>query len=96
MKKIFPIILATIAAVLLFAMPVYAAEITPDSSTYSYGSTSEFSPSVNTDTSETSLAPTGESTMPFYLAASSMIIVAIVLCALALRHTHTKGKKLVV
>ena len=69
-----------------FAQPVQAAEITLDSSSYGYGSTSEFSLSApitvpanastiqtTTSSSQSTLAPTGQSVLPIYLVAFSLI-----------------------
>ncbi len=61
--------LSIVAVVLLLAHPARAQEITPDPSTYSFGSTSEFSPYAQLQSSAT-LAPTGQDTRtPIVLAA---------------------------
>ncbi len=52
-----------------------AQEINPADGTYSYGSTSEFSPYV-TLTSSGTLAPTGDSQTVGYIAALAMLLVS--------------------
>jgi LPXTG-motif cell wall-anchored protein len=57
------------------AKPAYAQEITPTPGTYSYGSTSEFSPYVAL-TSSSTLAPTGDSQTTGYMAVGMLVLAA--------------------
>ncbi len=61
-----------VLTLLLLPVAVSAAEITPASSAYGYGSTSEFSNEVNASSSSSSLASTGDP-------ANMVKIIAIVL-----------------
>ena len=77
MNKVRRILITSMASLSIFgavfyAIPVHAAEITPDSSSYSYGSTSEIAPSTTITTNGSSLASTGDP-------ANIVKIVAIVL-----------------
>ncbi len=82
----------TLAALLLVALTLFvpvssfAAEINPDPSSYSYGSTSEFSAyhSLN-ETSvsgDSNLADTGQSTQYFVAAASVLAFSAVLIVVL--------------
>jgi len=56
----------------------HAQEITPDPDTYSYGSTSEFSPySTLVQGSSSTLAPTGESQGIGYIAIGVLLVSSI-------------------
>lgn len=67
-----------------------AQEITPAAGTYSYGSTSEFSPYVALSSSST-LAPTGDSQTTGYLAVATLLVTSAGIIVLALR----KNKSLI-
>jgi hypothetical protein len=77
-------LVAVLILIMIFAKPVHAAEITPDPSTYVYGSTSEFSPYV-TLTSSGSLAPTGESQFILVLLAITAIASGVAVLYVATR-----------
>lgn len=66
-----------VALLLSFAPKVHAQEITPAADTYSFGSTSEFSPySTLSQGSSNSLAPTGQSQFIGYIAIAAVLIIA--------------------
>lgn len=75
MKKYLLIPLALFAVILMPASAM-AAEITPDSSTYGYGSTSEHSSEVvATQGSSSSLASTGDSTKIITYVALGLVLI---------------------
>ncbi len=76
-NKIKLILVAAIALLgtLFFSYSVNAQEITPAAGTYSYGSTSEFSPYVAL-TASTTLAPTGADQNTGYLAFAVLALAA--------------------
>lgn len=85
------VIVATILLAILFAaQTVHAQEITPAPGTYSYGSTSEFSPYVALTSSGT-LAPTGDSQTTGYIAVATLLVASAGMMVLALR----KNKSLI-
>lgn len=69
----------------LFSTTIYAAEITPDPDSYSYGSTSEISPFETVETSDDVLADTGESTQIIIVASIAMCAVGAVFLLSQLR-----------
>lgn len=71
------------------AMPVSAAEITPDPDSYSYGSTSEFAVSEEITVAE-DLAETGENTKLLYAVAGLLVILGVA----AILYTLRGGKKI--
>lgn len=83
MKKFIAILMLAIGLGVLTIPAIQAAEINPDPSTYSYGSTSEFSPYAtlgqgsNTNTGGGGLAPTGQNTWLLYVAAIIAIVTPI-------------------
>ncbi|MBI2798562.1 LPXTG cell wall anchor domain-containing protein [Candidatus Saccharibacteria bacterium] len=82
-KKLLVLVLLGVATTLLAleltALPARAQEINPDPGTYSYGSTSEFSPYVSLSASgNSSLAQTGSDQLVGYLAAGLLALGASV------------------
>jgi len=76
---------------IVFATTAHAAEITPAPGTYSYGSTSEFSPYVAlTPTSSPSptLAPTGADQNVGYVAAIASILLSAGVFAYVVKNHH--------
>lgn len=77
-RSLITINLITVVALFFIVTPLAtAAEITPDPSTYSYGSTSEFSQSreVNNKT-QSLLANTGENILPLIVAGMGLVALA--------------------
>lgn len=80
MKKLFITTTLAITLSLTFVSVSRAAEITPDPSTYSYGSTSEFSPYRSLTTTTTTgegLASTGDDTKVVFLIATCILLLSI-------------------
>ena len=74
--KVLLVLTAVLAALLVMKVavkPARAQEITPAADTYSYGSTSEFSPYVAINTSSATLATTGVDQTVGYLVAVAAI-----------------------
>ncbi len=71
--------LITVVALLIIITPIAkAAEITPDPSTYSYGSTSEFSQSKELkNTTPSLLANTGENILPLIFSGIGLVSLAL-------------------
>lgn len=62
---------------LLIAPKTHAQEINPTPGTYSYGSTSEFSPySTLSQGSSSDLAPTGQNALIGYVAIAAVLLIA--------------------
>jgi hypothetical protein len=99
MKKYFSQISKTLTVSLVAALAVslisvtasYAQEITPTPGTYSYGSTSEFSPYVAL-TSSSTLAPTGDSQTYGYIAVVALLAVSGGITLYALKFSKVENK----
>lgn len=67
----------TMVLALVFVPKAHAQEINPTPGTYSYGSTSEFSPySTLSQGSSSSLAPTGQNMVIGYIAIVAVLLIA--------------------
>lgn len=78
-------LLVALFALLLLVRPAHAQEITPAADTYSFGSTSEFSPYVTLNTSTATLASTGADQTAGYIVVFSAAAGAGALLYIALR-----------
>lgn len=95
MKKIPVLAIPLSLLVFCFTIPVAAKEITPTAGSYSYGSTSEFSPSaqvttVTTSSTSTDLAPTGQSKNIPVIIGGIVVLLGIVILVLSQRKLRKK------
>lgn len=94
-RSVKALLLVVLASCALALLPVraYADEITPDSSSYVYGATSEFSPSATVSGGSDSLANTGINQALPLIVGMMLLFSGSALAYIAVRHYRAHGSQ---
>lgn len=92
--RFFAIIISTLLSSVVGVGKVFAQEVNPPAGSYSFGSSSEFSPYATlgqgTFNSSSTLAPTGQSQLIGYIAIVGLLLAAVIICLIVLKKFRNK------